>query len=335
MPQSRRTLLKTGAATAAGLFAVPLIGRVERAHAAWPDRPIRIVVPNSAGGPSDILARILTPVLQEATGGTYFVENKGGGSGNIGIGAVARAEPDGHTLLLCTSVIVVNPALYGDKLPYDPIADFAPIAELSTSPNIIVIDAKLGINTMQEFVAAAKAAPEKFNVAVPPVGTTPQIAIELMKLIDGIKLGVVVHTGGGQAIQSVLSGAVQVSSGGLPPAKAHIEAGTLKPLAVMGEKRLADLPNVPTMLEVGYKDFVLETFLALFAPAKTPGDIVQKLAKASIDGLARPDTRALLAKNGFDVQVKGPEGLKARLAKEIPMFKDIVSRSGIKISDKG
>ena len=335
MSKTRRAFLHSGAAVAAGALTAPLIGHSGKAWAAWPDRPVRIVVPNTPGGPSDILARIVSPLLDQAFGGTFVIENTGGGGGNIGIGSVARAEPDGHTLLLCTSSIVVNPALYGDKLPYDPVADFAPVAEIATSPNIIVIDSRLGIGSMKELIAAAKKDPEKFNVAVPPIGTTPQIAVEWLKLLDNVKMGVVVHAGGGQAIQSVLSGAVQVSSGGLPPAKPHMEAGTLKPLAVMGDKRRADLPDVPTLLELGYKDFVLDTFLAVFAPAKTPADIVAKLAKTLIEGCARPDTKSKLTKAGFDVEPKGPDGLKARLAKEIPMFKDIVAKAGIKASDKG
>jgi tripartite-type tricarboxylate transporter receptor subunit TctC len=335
MSTSRRAILKAGAATAMGSVAAPFIGSIGAAQAAWPDRPVRIVVPNTPGGPSDILARILSPVLDEALGGTFVIENKGGGGGNIGIGSVARAEPDGNTLLLCTSSIVVNPALYGDKLPYDPVTDFAPVAEIATSPNIIVIDSRLGIGSLKELMAAAKKEPDKFNVAVPPIGTTPQIAVEWLKLLEGVKLGVVVHAGGGQAIQSVLSGAVQVSSGGLPPAKAHMDAGTLRPLAVMGDARRADLPDVPTLVELGYKDFVLDTFLAVFAPSRTPPDIVQRLTKACIDGYSKPEIRARLVKAGFDVAPKGPDGLKARLAKEIPMFKDIVAKAGIKASDKG
>ena len=335
MSISRRFVLRSGGSAAAGVLAAPFVTRIGPARAAWPDRPIRLVVPHSPGGPSDILARIMSPIIEQAIGGTIVVENKGGGGGNIGIGSVARAEADGNTLLLCTSSIVVNPALYGDKLPYDPVADFAPVAEIATSPNIIVIDSRLGIGSMKELIEAAKKNPDKYNVAVPPIGTTPQIAIEWLKLLDSVKLGVVVHAGGGQAIQSVLSGAVQVSSGGLPPAKPHMDAGTLKPIAVMGDKRRADLPGVPTLVELGYKDFVLDTFLAVFAPSKTPPEIVQRLSKACVEGASKPETRAKLAKAGFDVDPKGPGGLKARLAKEIPMFKEIVAKAGIKASDKG
>lgn len=335
MTVTRRDVLRRGGTLAAGTAAAPLTLPAGRARAAWLDKPVRIVVPNTPGGPSDMLARVLAPLLQDALGGSFIVENKGGGGGNIGIGGVARAEPDGHTLLLATSVIAVNPALYGDKLPYDPLVDFTYVAELATTPNIFTIDARLGISTMKEFVAAAKKEPEKFNIAVPPVTTTAMIGIELLKLIDGLKVGVVVHTGGGQALQSVLSGAVQVSAGALAPALPQIEAGSLKALAIMGDKRWPDLPNCPTMTELGYKDYMLDTFLALFAPAKTPDEIVLKLSKAVKDGFSRPDIRATLIKNAFGPEVKGPDGLKVRMEREVPMFKDIVARAGIKLNDKG
>ena len=335
MTLTRRGLIRGGGSLAAGALAAPFILPTSRALAAWPDKPVRIVVPNSPGGPSDMLARVLAPILQDTLGSSFIVENKGGGGGNIGIGTVARAEPDGYNLLLATSVIAVNPALYGDKLPYDPLVDFAYVAELATTPNIFTIDARLGISTMKEFIAAAQKNPEKFNIAVPPVTTTAMVGIELLKLIDGLKVGVVIHTGGGQALQSVLSGAVQVSAGALSPALPQIEAGTLKALAIMGDKRWPELPDCPTMMELGYKDYNLDTFLGLFAPAKTPDEIVLKLDKAIKDGFSRPDIRSTLIKNAFDPEVKGPDGLKARMNREVPMFKDIVARAGIKLNDKG
>ena len=335
MSKSRRSFLRSGGAMTAGALAAPFVGPVSTARAAWLDKPVRIVVPNTPGGPSDMLARVLAPLLQDALGGTFIVENKGGGGGNIGIGSVARAEPDGHTLLLATSVIAVNPALYGDKLPYDPLVDFTYVAELATTPNIFTIDSRLGIGSMQEFIAAAKKDPTKFNIAVPPVTTTAMIGVELLKMVDGLKVGVVVHTGGGQALQSVLSGAVQVSAGALAPALPHIEAGTLKALAIMGDTRWPELPNCPTMTELGYKDYVLDTFLAVFAPANTPRDVIGKLNEAIKTSFARPDIRSTLVKNAFNPEVKGPEGLKARMQREVPLFKDIVARTGIKLNENG
>lgn len=337
MRHSRRQFIGNGVAAAAGLSAAPWLGATGvAAQAGWPgDRPIRIIVPNSPGGPTDIISRIMQPQLQDSLGGTWIVENKGGGGGNIGIGQVARGEPDGTQFLVASSVIAVNPALSGDKPPYDPLNDFTYVAELAVTPNIYTIDAKLGIKTMKDFVVAAKAEPGKFNVSVPPVTTTASLGIELLKLIEGLKVGVVVHTGGGQALQTLFSGAVQVSAGALAPAKPHIDAGTLTPLAIMGDKRWHELPDVPTMMELGYKDYNLDTFIGLFAPPKTPAEIVARTHKSVAAAFAKPDVRATLEKNAFEVTMKGPDGLKARMEREVPMFKDIVSRAGIKLNEKG
>jgi tripartite-type tricarboxylate transporter receptor subunit TctC len=171
MRWSRRRLLRGAAVLAAGI-GVPLALRGGTAHADFPERPVRIVVANSPGGPSDIVARLLAAALQQALGGSFVVENRGGGGGNIGMGSVARAEPDGYTLLITTSVYAVNPGLY-NSLPYDPFKDFVAIAEIATTPNIFAVKPQLGVRTITELVALARASPDKFNVSTPPIGTTP------------------------------------------------------------------------------------------------------------------------------------------------------------------
>jgi tripartite-type tricarboxylate transporter receptor subunit TctC len=327
---SRRRVIKAAAAIAAGI-AMPAVLRVRSAFAAYPERPIKILVANTPGGPSDIIARIMAAAMQEAMGGkSVFVENRGGAGGNIGMGLAARAEPDGYTVLLPTSAYVVNPGLYA-KLPYDPFKDFVPICELATSPGIFAVKADLGVNTMKEFVAMAKVNPDKFNVSTPPIGTTPQIQAEVLKSREGLqRMASVVFAGGGDALKALLSGTVQLSAGALPPAHPHIKAGTLKGLAITGTKRWHDLPDVPTMQEAGYDDFVFETYTALVAPAKTPPEIVAQLEKVALQVLSRPEIRERLAKSGFEVQAKDGKSHAARIAKEVPMFKDIIAKAGIK-----
>ena len=323
---SRRAV---ASALAAGL-AAPALLRAGVAFAAYPDRPVRIVVANSPGGPSDIIARIMAAALQDKMSGSFVVENKGGAGGNIGMGYVARADADGYTLLLATSVFSVNPGLY-TTLPYDPFKDFVAISELAASPNLFAVKTDLGVKGMKEFVALAKANPEKFNVSVPPVGTTPQLEAEVLKIREGLtKMASIVFGGGGEALQALLSGTVQLSSGTIAPALPFIKSGTIKGLAICSEKRWPDLPDVPTMLEQGYKDFVFETYTALLAPAGTPPEIVARLEQEVLAILARPDMQALLAKSGFEIRAKTGKEHMARVAHEVPMFADIIAQAGIK-----
>jgi tripartite-type tricarboxylate transporter receptor subunit TctC len=325
---SRRRIIKAAGAVAAGI-AAPAVLRIGSALAAYPERPVRIIVANTPGGPSDIIARIMAAAMQEAMGGSVFVENKGGAGGNIGMGLAARADADGYTLLLTTSAYAVNPGLY-ENLPYDPFTSFTGVCELATSPHVFAVKPDLGASTMKEFVALAKANTDKFNVSTPPIGTTPQLQAEVLKLREGLqKMATVVFAGGGDALKALISGTVQLSSGVLAPAHPHIKAGTIKGLAVTGTTRWHDLPEIPTMLEAGYKDFVFETYTALVVPAKTPPEIVSRLEQVTLQILRRPEMREKLTQSGFEVQAKDGKGHMARVAKEVPMFKDIIAQAGI------
>src|SRR5271154_1085666 len=233
---SRRGIIKGTAALAGGLC-TPALLRVRRAYADYPDRPVKFVVANTPGGPSDIVARIVTAALQQSTGKTFIVENRGGAGGNIGMEYVARAEPDGYTILLATNAYSVNYGLY-NQLPYDPYKDFVAVSELASSPNTFVVKAELAAKTMKDFVALARATPDKYNCATPPIGTTSQLQLELLKIREKLpKLADVVFKGGGDAIAALLSGTAQLSSGSLPPAAPHIKSGAIRCLAVTGETR--------------------------------------------------------------------------------------------------
>src|SRR5262245_25354809 len=321
---SRRRLIK---AALAGL-AAPAILRAGMAFAAFPDRPVRIVVANTPGGPSDIIARFMAAALQETMGGSFVVENKGGGGGHIGMGYAAGSEPDGYTILPSTSAYSVNPGLY-ESLPYDPFKDFVAVCELAVSPHVFAVKPDLPVNTMKEFVALAKRDPDKFNVSTPPIGTTPQLQAEVLKLREGLqKMGTVVFPGGGDALKAVISGTVQLSSGVFAPAQPQLKAGDIKGLAVAGTTRWHDLPHIPTMLEAGYPDFVFDTYTALMAPAKTPPEVVKQLEKVALDILAKPEMRQRLTQAGFEVTAKDGKGHLERITKEVPMFRDIIAQAG-------
>jgi tripartite-type tricarboxylate transporter receptor subunit TctC len=325
---TRRRVLKTAGALAAGV-AAPAILRVTPALAAWPEHPIKIVVANTPGGPSDISARMIGAVMQQVLGNSVFVENRGGAGGNIGYGYAARAEPDGYTILLTTSAYCVNPSLY-KTIPYDPFKDFVPICEPVAGIHVFAVKAELPAKNMKEFVALVKKDPAKFNASTPPIGTTPQLQCEVLKHIEGIQgMATVVFNGGGDAVKAVLSDTVQMNSGSLAPALPLIQSGKLKALAQTGTTRFAALPDVPTMVEQGYKDFVFDTYCALMAPAKVPHEIVAKLEKTVLDIIAKPDMKQKLVTAGFEVTAKDAKGHAARIAKEIPMFRKIIADAGI------
>lgn len=326
---SRRSIIKGAGALAAGI-AAPALLRVRSAYAAYPDRPVKIVVANTPGGPSDLVGRMVTAALQQSTGKTFVIENIGGAGGNIGMGQAARAEADGYTLLLATNAWSINPTLY-NKIPYDPHKDFIGVSELAYSPNTFVVKAELPAKTMKEFAALARANPEKFNCATPPLGTSPQLQLEVLKIREKLpKLEGVVFKGGGDALQALLSGTVQLSSGSLGPAAPHIKAGTLRCLAVSAETRWPGLPDVPTMLELGYKDFVFPTDMVMLAPAKTPPEAVAWLEKEILKVLSTPAMKETFFQRGFGVRPKGAKDAWTRVTKEITMFKEIIDQAGIK-----
>ncbi|MGA7329793.1 MAG: tripartite tricarboxylate transporter substrate binding protein [Rhodomicrobium sp.] len=324
---SRRQILWagawTGAAAALGLTS-------SRAFAAnYPDHTVKIIVPFAPAGPTDIMARILSAHLGEALGGSVIVDNRPGAGGNIGIGVTARAEPDGYTLLITSSAFVVNPGLYA-KVPYDPFNDFAPISELGTAPNVFLANPGAGINSIPELIVRAKANPNELNYASAGIGTTPHLSGELLKLAAGMQMTHVPFSGAGPAVQAVLAGTVQIASVALPPAHPHIKSGSLKALAVTGVSRWYDLPGVPTMIDLGYKDFITDTFQGFLAPARTPPNIIELLSAKAIGILKTPKIADQLRESGFEVIASGPDGMRKRISSEVPKWRDIVAKAGIK-----
>jgi tripartite-type tricarboxylate transporter receptor subunit TctC len=320
--RSRREFLRTGG-VALGLY-------LDAARAArYPERPIKIIVPFAPAGPTDIMARVLSTHLGDAIGGIFIIENKPGAGGNIGIGTAAHAEPDGYTLLVTSSAYVVNPGLYA-KIPYDPYKDFAPIAELGTSPNVFVANPQAGIDSIAGLIARAKADPNELNYASPGIGTTPHLSSELLKIVSGVQITHVPFSGAGPAIQAVLGGTTQVACAALPPARPLIQSGALKALAVTGANRWFDLPDVPTMIELGYKDFIADTFQGFLAPAKTSPAIIELLSAKSIQILKTPAIAEQLRNDGFEVIANGPDGMRKRIEDEVPKWRAVVAKAGIK-----
>src|SRR5262245_15780228 len=249
------------------------------ARAAYPDRVITLIVPFAAAGPTDIIARIISAAFQKSLGQSVVVDNRPGGGGNPGMAIAARATPDGYTLLLTSTPIAVNQALY-KSLPYDPIKDFVPICELVNAPNVLFVRAESDIKSIADLVARAKAAPGVLNYSSPGAGTKSHLTAEELKLRAGLDIVHIPYRGGGPATMAVLERTVDVGSVALAPVEPLIKDGKFRALAVTGAKRWFSLPDVPTMIESGFPGFVSDTFNALFAPAGTPPEIVALLSRS-------------------------------------------------------
>jgi tripartite-type tricarboxylate transporter receptor subunit TctC len=313
-----------GASIALALLLAPAVS-----PAAYPERTISLIVPFPAGGPTDIIARIVSAAFNKSLGQSVIVENRTGGGGNPGMAMVARATPDGYTLLLTSTAIAVNPALY-TNLPYDPVKDFVPICELVNAPNVLFVRADSDIRTIAELIARAKAMPGVLNYSSPGAGTKSHLTAEQLKLRAGIDVVHIPYRGGGPATMAVLEGTVHVGSVALAPVEPLIKEGKFRALAVTGPERWFSLPEVSTMIESGFPGFVSDTFNALFAPAGTPRDIVDLLSRESQAALKIPEARAAALRAGYQIVAGTPEQLAAKLASEIALTKELVGRLGIK-----
>jgi tripartite-type tricarboxylate transporter receptor subunit TctC len=323
MPKQVHEWLSVGVAAVALLA----IGQAP-ARADWPERTITIVAHFAPGGSNDLLARLIASELGPALKQNIIVENRPGANGNIGLTYVAHAAPDGYTLVVASGVVEINPSIR--KSGYE-MKDFAPVAYLGASPNVILTRSASGIATVKDLIAKAKAEPGKITYSSPGVGSVSQLAVELLELRTETKLIHVPFQGAAPAAQAAMAGTTDVGSVNIAGLIGFIQSGKLKALVQTGEKRWPDLPDVPTMQEAGIPNAVVETTQMLLAPAGTPQPIIDRLAKEVKTIMAKPDVRERMLKASFAVQYEGPEQLRARIAREVPMWKDLVDRAGIEI----
>jgi tripartite-type tricarboxylate transporter receptor subunit TctC len=298
------------------------------AFAIYPERPVTIVVPFAPGGANDVVVRIIQQPLSEALGQPVIVENRGGAGGNIGFGFVARARPDGYTLLLAPNSFTVNPSLY-EKAPYDPFKDFEPVAEISFFPVVFAVRPDLQVNTLTELIARAKEMPGRLNYSTPGPGTLPHLATELLKLRTGVDMVHIPYSGAAPAAQALIAKTVDVGTMSISVAMPLIRAGQLKALAVTGAERWPDLPDVPTVEETGVPASVSETWQGVLVPAGTPADAVDRLAKALVAIAQRPDVREKLRNAGFAATGRGPQAFAKRIADDVPKWKEVIQKARI------
>jgi tripartite-type tricarboxylate transporter receptor subunit TctC len=295
---------------------------------AYPSKPIRLIVPFSAGGSADNLARTLQPSLSAALGQPIVIDNRGGASGVIGSEFAARAPADGYTLLLVTTTHTVNPSLL-KKLPYDTLRDFAPISLAVSQPNILAVHPSLPVKSVKELVALAKAKPAQLTYASGGNGSSPHLSGELFRLIAGIDIIHVPFKGSGPGATALLAGQVTMMFAGPLVFEAHIKAGKLRALAVADRKRSSVLPDVPTMAQAGFPGIETGTWYGFLAAAGTPRPIAQSFHEALVKVMAQPEMKARLLAQGVDIVGAGPDEFDKILREEVDKWSKLVKRAGI------
>ena len=290
-----------------------------------PAKQLRIVVPFTPGGPNDVIARVIAQKLSERFGQPVLVENRPGAGGNIGTAFAAKAPPDGSTVLLHSTAYVVNASLYANP-GYDPFRDFVPVTLAAVSELIFVAHPSLGARSMREVAALSKSAP--IHAASPGTGTTGHLGIEMFRKMADADLTVVNYKGAAPALQEVVGGQVKLAMTAIPPTVALIKSGRLLPLGVTGQKRAAALPDVPTVAESGYPDYLVDNMYLIVAPAGTPPAVARLLRDHIAQVLSLADVRERLAAQGFEPVASTPQALGTRLREEHTKWARVIKESG-------
>ncbi len=300
-----------------------------QSNAAWPDHPIKMVVPFSAGSSSDIVARIVAAKMAEQLGQAIVIDNRGGGSTVIGTDAVAKSAPDGYTIELANTTTHAASAALNPALPFDPVKDFAPVGMIGSAPFVLLGATQVSARTLQEFVALAKARPGELRYASAGTGTLAHLAGELFKSKAAIQLTHVPYRSSAQSMIDLMQARIELSVSTIPPTLQHIREGKLQAFAVMSDKRNPMLADVPTVAEAGLPGCETELWNAVMAPAGLPADIVQRLNRALIAALAAPEVREALLRQGIETQPGPPEALGTRIADEIVKWRAVAAAAGL------
>jgi tripartite-type tricarboxylate transporter receptor subunit TctC len=296
----------------------------------YPSKPIRIVVPFAPGGGTDILTRIMLPRMSEALKQQLIVDNRPGAGSQIGTDLVAKAPPDGYTILMVDTAFMTNPSLYS-KLPYNSEKDFAPVSLAATAPVIMIVHPSVPVRTVKELVALARAQPGALNFASGGPGSSTHLGVELLKYVAKIDLVHIPYKGTGPAVADVLGGQVTMMFAGISSVKQHVETGRLRAIAVTGEKRSPAMPKVPTFGEAGMTQVDASSYWGALAPARTPPEIVGRLSTTMAQVLRIRDVHEKLVELGFDPIGGSPSEFAALLAKETDKWAKVIRAAGVKL----
>jgi tripartite-type tricarboxylate transporter receptor subunit TctC len=324
---SRRTALAAAVACTVGALALPALGQ-----GTFPkQKPITLVVPFSPGGGNDILARAVAPRMGQLLGQTIVIENKPGAGGNLGTELVARAEPDGYTLVVASSQVTMNPFL-GMKVPFRIERDFEPVGLMASVPMVLVSNPNEPYRTLPEFMAYSRAHPGKLSYSSPGNGTPQHLAGEVFAKLNQTEMLHVPYRGTGLSVTDLIAGQVQVSFATLASVAQHIQAGKVRALGIAGQKRTALMPELPTFGDAGLKNYDAGLWYSLLAPARTPPDVVARLNAAMVQALNDPAVARQLAQQGFEKQTSTPAELKAFIAGELRRWERVITDNGIKVA---
>ena len=330
-PSRRRLLAASSTGVAAALLVAFCPFGTALAQEAWPTRPITVIVPFPAGGTTDIVARLAGVELSRELGQPVIIDNRPGAGGNIGSQAVARAQPDGYTLVMGTvGTHAINPSLY-KKMPYDHIKDFVPISRVANVPNLLVANPSQPFKTVPELIAYAKANPDTLTFASSGNGTSIHLAGELFKVLTGVKMQHVPYKGSAPALADLMAGQTSIMFDNLPSSIAFVRAGKLRPIAITTLNRAPELPNVPTVAESGVPGFDASSWFGLLAPANTPPAVIKRIDDALIKVLATTDLKKKIIDQGGEPVGEKPEQFAAFIKSETAKWAKVVKESGASV----
>jgi tripartite-type tricarboxylate transporter receptor subunit TctC len=323
---------KTGPTTARSCAAIAAtlacVGVLDGYAQSYPNKSIRIIVPQSAGGSTDLVARPLAQRLGDALGQSVVVDNRPGAGSVIGTDLVAKAASDGYTLLAVAASVTMSPSLY--KLPFDPLRDLAPISQLSSLPNILVVHPSLPVTSVKELVAFVRQRPGQLNFGSSGMATGTHLSMELLMYMTGVRMVHVPYKGGAPGVSALLAGETQVNFATISTALPHVKSGRLRALAVSTAQRAAAAPEVPTIAEAGIKGYDYSSWIGLLAPARTPSAVVTRLNVESVKAIRTPEVKAILAVEGSEPVGNSPDEFSAIMQTEVARWMKVVKAAGIK-----